>query len=334
MIRSRNAFTLVELLVVIAIIGIIASLLLPAVNYAREAARRSQCTNQLRQLSLAASGFEARKQRLPGRMEVVGNKPANWLVPMLPDLEQQQLYDAWSDSSVPLATASLRPFLEIMYCPSRPGRDNTVATNSYIANFGYWPRAADGSHLSGGIAVRAPVAGYDYWDAHRKENGPFVDRVSATVNNWNVPKQQLTVTSTDMRDGKSNTILFSENLIAGNWDTTSDISTGMVWLYANESGVPVTPNWITKTVIAPTPVPADARINGNKKTVQSILGPEHVRPSSMHSGGVVAAFADGSTKFLSEKVAYHVYQSLLTLRDNRSDMPYSAYILKESDVNQ
>ena len=93
MTRSRNAFTLVELLVVIAIIGIIASLLLPAVQYAREAARRANCINNLRQLAVAAQGHESRKQRYPGFQEVIGGKRANWVVAMLSDLDQQQIYD-------------------------------------------------------------------------------------------------------------------------------------------------------------------------------------------------------------------------------------------------
>ncbi len=333
MTRSRSAFTLVELLVVIAIIGIIAGLLLPAVQYAREAARRAACVNKLKQLAVASVNYESRKQRMPGRMEAVGGKTANWVVPLLPDLEQQQLWDRWSDSSVLATDPNIRPFLQLMYCPSQPGRDNRVASNSYIANLGFWPRAADGAPFSGAVALSAPGAGYDYWDAHRKDNAVFVDRLSAAANGWSIGKNLITVSSTDLRDGKVNTLLFSENLVAGNWDAVG-WPTGMVWLYANEPGAPVNPNWITKTAIAPTAVPPVARINGEKKTLMAVTAAEHARPSSAHSGGVNAAFADGSTKFLSDTMVYHVYQSLLTPRDDRSDMPYSSYILKESDFGE
>ena len=336
MTRSRNAFTLVELLVVIAIIGVIAAMLLPAVQYAREAARRATCNNSLRQLAVATTGHEGRKSRLPGSLEIIGGKPASWVVALLPDLEQQQVYDRWADATVSLAAADT-PFIGLLYCPSQPGRDNTIPSSSYIANMGLAARGGDSAPINRGAVVSAPNGNYHYWTAGRKENGAFVDRYSSKANNWSVSDHSITVTSTDFRDGKGTTMLFAENLVAGQWPDTSAVGglpgrrTGMVWLYANESGVPTDPNWITKAVITPGSVPAVARVNGNKKALPSIGGPEHCRPSAMHSGGVNAAFADGSTRFLSEKVAYHVYQSLLTLRDDHSDMPHSKYVLKGSD---
>jgi len=338
MTRSRNAFTLVELLVVIAIIGVIAAMLLPAVQYAREAARRATCINQLRQLTVATTGFESRKNRIPGRMEIIGSKPASWVVALLPDIEQQPLYDRWADDTVALASVDT-PYIAGLRCPSSPGLDKSVPSNSYIANMGFAARGTDSAPLSRASALGAPTSSYDYWDAGRKENGAFVDRFSAAANSWSVSDHLLTVSSTDFRDGKGSTMLFSENLVAGFWSNTSGVGslpglrTGMVWLYANEPGVPVDPNWMTKAVITPSAVPPVAKINGNKKALSSISGPEHCRPSSQHSGGVNAAFADGSTRFISERIAYHVYQALLTLRDTHSDMPHSKYVLKSGDYD-
>ncbi len=146
----RTAFTLVELLVVITIIGILAALLLPAVNFAREAARRSTCNNQIRQLALAAASHETRKQRLPGFQEPLGTRRISWTVALLPDLEQQQVYDTWLQGSAET------PFLEILRCPSQSVRTLTDKSD-YCAAIGFAPNGAP-----------APYdAGRDRWSADR-----------------------------------------------------------------------------------------------------------------------------------------------------------------------
>jgi prepilin-type N-terminal cleavage/methylation domain-containing protein len=107
--HSKNSgFTLVELLVVIAIIGILVGLLLPAVQMAREAARRTACMNNLKQLALANANFEATKKKYPPLQEYLAHtghganasaKTANWVVSLLPYVEQTALRDLWDDPS-------------------------------------------------------------------------------------------------------------------------------------------------------------------------------------------------------------------------------------------
>ena len=154
--RTRTkAFTLVELLVVIAIIGVLVSLLLPAVNSAREAARRLGCKNNLRQLGLAALNFESAKSNLPpgGYMEVSAANPvgacnepgystnfncwpirdrarpiASWIVMVLPYIEEQALYDQWDFQLAPRdqlrATREAR--IGSLVCPSNANASNLI----------------------------------------------------------------------------------------------------------------------------------------------------------------------------------------------------------------
>ena len=93
--RARRGFTLVELLVVIAIIGILVALLLPAVQAAREAARRTQCTNNLKQLGLAVHNYENTNKELPpgGLTPTGGSYGHSWWVRILPYIEQGNVYD-------------------------------------------------------------------------------------------------------------------------------------------------------------------------------------------------------------------------------------------------
>jgi len=340
--RTR-AFTLVELLVVIAIIGVMAALLLPAVQYARESARRATCNNNIRQWAFAAQGHETRKQRLPGFQELVGTRPAPWVVAMLPDIEQQQLYDNWLQGPAPA------PFLEVLRCPSSPTRDFTVPHCDYAAAIGFAPNGAP-SPYDMGATKSAPVAGalpgaYDYWDARRKANGAFVDRINGA---WNVPQHEITVTSSDFRDGKSNTLIFAENQAAGPWNslapmgswTIASVQTGLVWLYAVEAGGMVDPPFFDPNgaaIPAPT-VPPEAKINGrpagDRNPITTVTSVTHARPSSWHSGVVNVAFFDGSTRPLAQGIDYHVYQALITLRDDRSDMPHRLYVLNASAFAQ
>jgi len=93
-----SAFTLVELLVVIAIIGVLVALLLPAVQTAREAARRSQCTNNLKQLSLAMMNYEDSFKVLPGGTGRYGCCWGTWMVRVLPYMEQGALSNLYQNS--------------------------------------------------------------------------------------------------------------------------------------------------------------------------------------------------------------------------------------------
>jgi prepilin-type N-terminal cleavage/methylation domain-containing protein len=130
---TRPAFTLVELLVVIAIIGVLVSLLLPAVQAAREAARRSQCQNHLKQLGLGVHGFEDVNKSLPRTRY---DNRYTWAVEIMPFIEQKTLFDQWNLTKSYYAQTDVarRTTIPILFCPSRRssklGQQGSISTLS------------------------------------------------------------------------------------------------------------------------------------------------------------------------------------------------------------
>src|SRR3954453_14927337 len=135
--RNRQRFTLVELLVVIAIIGILVALLLPAVQAAREAARRNQCVNNLKQLSLGAMNHESTMKELPSSGLGYGwvgdpnygfgrRQPGGWIYNVLPFIEEQAIHDmgmgvgtTWNDANRKKIFADLdTKVVKTLICPS------------------------------------------------------------------------------------------------------------------------------------------------------------------------------------------------------------------------
>ena len=148
--NSRHAFTLVELLVVIAIIAMLVTLLLPAVQAAREAARRSQCSNNLRQIVLASMNFESARSALPAGTTSTGNDVHHtWATFILPFSEEGSIHNS-IDFSQPswhsFVTGSPAPWTfhdySLYRCPSQGTVVHTeVAGNfshgNYVANSGF-----------------------------------------------------------------------------------------------------------------------------------------------------------------------------------------------------
>ena len=178
-------FTLVELLVVITIIGMLMALLLPAVNAAVEAARAAQCKNNLRQLAFAVDAYQTSRGRYPGYVDNVGSNPdkASWVVALLPQIEQLDLYDTWAkdDGSGTFTNDVL--YLELMLCPSDPPETTGGAVNSYLANGGF--------------------SGEDYSNAEETvARGVMHDAFS----------NQIYTNVDHFHDGRSNTIVFTEKI--------------------------------------------------------------------------------------------------------------------------
>ncbi|UUO06585.1 DUF1559 domain-containing protein [Blastopirellula sp. J2-11] len=307
--RARRGFTLVELLVVIAIIGVLIALLLPAVQQAREAARRMQCTNNLKQLTLATHMHaDARQGWLPlggiewtDKLEDGGTYGRiTWMQQLWPYIEQTALYDGYTLSD-PFYSADnigkCRVPVSAYYCPSdQVGamQDQTDSNwrvlGNYVANMG-------NTHLHQPAADQAVYTGAPFGIHHIYKLNHIID-------------------------GLSNTALYSELIIAapgGLSDTRGDI--------LNDDGSPafmsiLTPNSSSPDHCAACKDSSEDSSNNDYRTIPCYevgTGPTHnqsvqVAARSRHPGGVIVAMCDGSARFVSETISETIWQAAVSSR--------------------
>jgi prepilin-type N-terminal cleavage/methylation domain-containing protein/prepilin-type processing-associated H-X9-DG protein len=200
--KATGGFTLIELLVVIAIIGVLIALLLPAVQAAREAGRRSQCVNNLKQIGLAVHQYHVAHNCLPPGQLLYSNwLDISILVHLLPHLEQQPLYNAFNVADVypingmgpvlpsyPPNTTVARIQLAVFLCPSDYSRlSNPEGHSNYCGNSGSSPQSTE-------IVC--------------KQNGPFI--AAAPFTGY---KGCRVFQFTNITDGMSETACFSEKVL-------------------------------------------------------------------------------------------------------------------------
>jgi prepilin-type N-terminal cleavage/methylation domain-containing protein len=205
--RKRSAFTLVELLVVIAIIGVLIALLLPAVQAAREAARRSQCANNLKQLGLAVQDYVDAKRALPVSARFVGATTGpriaaiTRLLPFIEQVNVLKIFDLKKNWSDPANFQAVSTSIPTLLCGSDPED----------------PKRLDGLPDNPSAWTPTIAATTDYsptiWVDRRLD--PLVDVTGTVTNEGNYPGimeyNNVKVALKDVIDGTSNTILFAES---------------------------------------------------------------------------------------------------------------------------
>lgn len=290
--RRKRGFTLIELLVVIAIIGVLVSLLLPAVQQAREAARRTQCRNNLKQIGLALHNYHDTYRTLPpGNVHKFGNQNVaamaawGWHVFILPQLDQQNLFNALGVNDRDLDTVLRDPALQnlpktnltVYRCPSDTAPDlnsKREYDNPYSAAFG-----GQAVHL--GTANYVGVCG-TRWSTPEQW---IVQGIDPFGTMWGDSKVRIQ----DVTDGLSNTFVVGErDWITGwaaNWPGPRNYTGTGIW--GMRQHLSILDVKINDPVLQP---------NGNPANSRGF--------SSEHVGGAHFLFGDGRVQFLSENIAF------------------------------
>ena len=304
LIPVRSGFTLIELLVVIAIIAILIALLLPAVQQAREAARRSQCKNNLKQIGLAVQNFHDVKGTLPSSR--LGPQHASWVVQILPYLDQVSLYKQWNlNDTYYLQKASARTTsVPMLYCPSR--RTPSLSTQFEISSTGLpdtqqYPGALGDFAANGGAHVDAIV------------DNPLCSGVmcqaQSQLSGSQIVNTQSRTGMRDLKDGTSHVFLVGEKHVPESKFGQSGPSWGDGSIYNGD--FPRNYNRLAGRDVVGQPR-FKLAANG-----EDLSGPWHCRFGSHHPGVCQFVFADGHVATLNVSVDIDVLHKLAVRNDGK-----------------
>jgi prepilin-type N-terminal cleavage/methylation domain-containing protein/prepilin-type processing-associated H-X9-DG protein len=323
--RARDAdsgFTLVELLVVIAIVGVLVALLLPAIQAARESARRTHCTNNLKQIGVGMTNYEISKKTYPpGEHKPAGVSTGGglaWSCWFLPYIEEQNLHalmDFKKDMRVepnwkPDLTGPTNTPISTYLCPSMASHQNRRGDNGRLTDFNnngiYQSGSGEGMGCIDYIGVSGPaqnvknrMTGLPYGD----NRGVLLNLASGGPCFSNTTEcNAKRITARNVSDGLSHTIIVAECSGRGVADSNGDAPGG-------ENISELDGAWASKSNIG------KLKLNVDDDKVSGINPPPHINWAeeeffSDHPGGVNILMCDGSVHFLSDETHYNVYYAL------------------------
>ncbi|MCE2805299.1 MAG: DUF1559 domain-containing protein [Gemmataceae bacterium] len=320
MARRIRAFTLIELLVVIAIIAVLVGLLVPAVQKVREAANRMSCSNNMKQFGIALHNFAGRNnQKLPhgGKMGAGGwdwgDDQGSWIVYLLPDIEQDNIYklinwSAYNPVGSLLGNAAFNggSGIKMLHCPS-DGDSAMMAVTNYAYSLGPQCVAGQCGYEPYASWCR-PAASLNMGYSNSPDHGNCWN--TSEVRGFGVRTGAVQLSLNSLKDGTSNTIALGEKLPLEHdhepW--------GGSWAHFNggnaHHGTLIPINYRTK----------DPDCNAGKPRTGRNNWAVAWGFKSEHSGGANFLFGDGAVRFISQSIDHRMYQ-LLGCRDD--DQPAS-----------
>ena len=298
MVRRHRGFTLIELLVVIAIIAILIALLVPAVQKVRNAAARTQCLNNLKQIATAMHGYHDAFKKLPNGVRTKQAVTGTWVIAILPYIEQQPLFDAYlpatAYSSAPNTTNVTTKRLAALTCPAdTPSTPFGGITNhNYAVNWG-------------NTAMNYVTPGVD-------EQGQFQTYGGVTFGGAPFTQNQG-FGLTDITDGTSNTLMVGE-VIQGQ---RSDLRGFTWWGHAAPFVTFIGPNSTSPDIIYTSgycdtnpPNPPCIAMAADRAVLMGAR--------SRHEGGVQVAFCDGTARFVNNSILLTTWRALSTSTGNET----------------
>jgi prepilin-type N-terminal cleavage/methylation domain-containing protein/prepilin-type processing-associated H-X9-DG protein len=307
-----RGFTLIELLVVIAIIGVLLALLLPAVQSAREAARRTQCRSNLKQIAVAMHHYHDAHGVLPPGKK--GCCWGTWLVYVLPYLEQQSLFNAWNSAGINAPGVPEGYDLDLRYF----GATNVTVTSTRVAVY-FCPSDLANAPITTAVhGITFACTSQNYaanfgnttvlqadFQGIRFRGAPFGD-IGSPLGDYDQPARAPAGFHA-ITDGLSNTLLLSEVVVGQGQDLRGFSWWGDAATFETFS----TPNSSFPDVIF-SPAYCINRSPNPPCTAATTALPELYAARSRHAGYVNMALSDGSVEFIRDSINLQMWRALST----------------------